>query len=121
MFDFLLTAEGQKVVAFVTVAIIAIAFFFSLHPFKKKRNNGPSAEWTANSYYIFLMAAIKTCPTYAELEKTKRLVERFFNTRFKEKVSGKVRMNYYIKLHEELTNKESSLEENTLASTLQPN
>jgi hypothetical protein len=122
MFEFLTTPEGQKVVAFVTVAIIALAFFFRLHPFKgNSKPHIPTAEWTGSSYYIFLMAAIKTCTTYDQLEKTKRLVERFFNTRFSDKISGKERMGYYTRLHEALTEKENFLEENTLSATLQPN
>lgn len=121
MFEFLTTPDGQKVVAFVTIAIIALAFFFRLHPFKKVKQTTPSAQWTASSYYMFLSVVIRTCPTYAELEKTKRLVERFFNTRFSDKISGKERMNYYTRLCKELTEKENSLEENTLAGTLQPN
>lgn len=111
MFDFLLTSEGQKVVAFVTVAIIALAFFFKLHPLKKRTPKSPSAYWTARQYYIHLYACVFTCTTKEELYKIKPLIVGFLEKEFQQNVSRKERTMYYADLMKHFKEKELSLTE----------
>lgn len=120
-FEFLLTPEGQKHVAVATALIIAFAFLFRVHPFKRKTRLALTAPedqnlWVAGDYYTFLRANIQTCSTWVELEQLREAVEAIFYKKFRAHISSTDRSRYYTKLMEALTARENEIESDMMAN-----
>jgi hypothetical protein len=108
--EFLQTRTGQNAVAFSTVMLIGLAFFFRLHPFKKrKRRSTPKAVWTISQRYMYLNSLILTSTTLAELQQAQQFVNGFYRETFRDTVTLAVRKRYNSRLLEAYYNKEISL------------
>jgi hypothetical protein len=109
MFKYLLTPEGQRVVAFYTIVIILIAFALGAHPFKKTKKVVPSAQWTASDYYMYVRACILSCATIDQLDQMKPLVESYYDKHFRVPITTNERKRYYGRLLEAVSKKETEL------------
>jgi hypothetical protein len=107
--EFLQTRTGQNAVAFFTVMTLGLAFFFNLHPFKRKRRSVPQAVWTISQRYMYLNSLILTSTALAELQQAQQFVNGFYRETFRDTVTLAVRKRYNSRLLEAYYNKEISL------------
>lgn len=119
-FEFLTKPEVLKHVAICTALIIAFAFFFRIHPFKRKTRLALTASedqnlWVAGDYYTFLRANIQTCSTFVELEGLREAVEGIFYKKFRVPITSADRSRYYTRLMEAVTQRENTLEGELMA------
>lgn len=108
MFEFLLTPEGLKVVAFCTAALTAILFALGAHPFGTKRTE-PSQLWVAGDYYTYLRAFAISCCTIEQLNDAMKLIDRYNSKQFRVPISLQRRKEYYSSLLETYYQKEAEL------------
>lgn len=105
-------------VAVITVLLIAFAFLFNVHPFKKNKRlvigdlavapakNLFAELWTAGDYFMYLNALLKVSNTPDELRQAMVYVKNYKEKTFRVPISAKDRSHYYDRLIDTYTKKE---------------
>jgi hypothetical protein len=107
--EFLQDPQFLKRFALCMALIVAGAFIIGAHPFKKKRQAVVSPNLTMGENFVFLRTIIRTCNSRKELEQLKAEADDFFNEYFNSNSKNTELKQYYSRLLEVISAKESEM------------
>ena len=109
LIEYLQSPDGLRMTAFVATSLILIAIVLRIDPIKSRK---PSKEdlWTAEGYYNYLLAVIKSSNDMLLLQAAWEMVENtWFQKTFRVPVRRFTRNRYYIRLTKAYAKKEAEL------------
>jgi hypothetical protein len=106
--QFLATPSGVKLVAAVTVMLIAFAFLLGLRISSPRQRRSVSSSkmatveepklWLAGDYFIFINSLVLASKTWADLDKAMVHVENYRDKKFREPIGSAELERYYERL-----------------------